>query len=80
MVGGVGAWGRRRGGATVVGARGRGGGGAGSGAADGFGVGSVARATATAVGQPGGVDRARGIVGRGETGDGNLKISKVLLI
>ena len=38
-------------------------------------VGSGERATATTAGQPGGVDRARGVVGRGETGDGNLKIS-----
>ena len=43
-------------------------------------VGSGARATATTTGQPGGVDRARGVVGRGDTGDGNQKISKVLLI
>ena len=43
--------------------------------ATGDGVGSGARAMATTTGQPGAVDRARGVVGRGETGDGNLKIS-----
>ena len=48
--------------------------------ATGDGVGSGARATATTAGQPGGVDRARGVVGRGDTGDGNQQISKVLLI
>ena len=60
--------------------RGAAGDGVGSRAADGVGVGSGARATATEAGQPGGVDRARGVVGRGDTGDGNQKISKVLLI
>ena len=70
----------RRGVATASGLEGAAGDGVGSRAADGVGVGSGARATATAAGQPGGVDRARGVVGRGDTGDGNQKISKVLLI